>query len=835
MKLMILIIWLSVLSGTAFSQSFGYDELPVYQNDRQILNPWNGGLIFASVALPDFDSDGDADLFVVGNGEGRIYYYTNDARGVDGQFAPVNLKLGQFEFPNQWLHLAIHDFDADGHADLFLGHPSGKIDYYHNSGTSTHNPEFTLESTYFDAIDVGMIAAPVFADLNADGRDDLLVGDYETGIFYYQRQAAGPKAFTLVGTLRDNLGQVIQREYGAYTPAVADLDADGDLDLLLGSSRAGLAFYRNTGSPTTPEFTLENNDFLIPPDNSTNLTPVLVDIDNDGDSDLFSGNENGQVLYYRNAGTPASPDFQRVLAQVPLDYLDMGGYAVPGLVDLDNDQDLDFFVNDEVGHLYRIQNTGTTREPVFVRDADPLVTLTNTLTASHTWADLDADTDFDFFFGVWVGGYRRILAFRNNGTPESAALDSLGWLIDGNGDTIEASRFDFTDMDGDHDLDLLVNVWTAGRQKNAILLYRNHGTPEVAKFVPGDTLRDASGLAISDYDFYFDFVDFDLDADPDLCLGNSDGRMIYFENVGTPEIAQFQMVNTVFEVVENGSSNRCIPALGDVDGDTDLDLIVGRMHGGFFFYRNLHKTDGGTYTQNIAPGKIASASRVFETHVPGLAIDNDPETTWLAGEPPPQWLEIDLLAPSAIGRIELIVDQNPAGPTVHRLWVRGAVTDSYRLIQEFRGITANYGSLTHVPYSPLEAIQFLKIETLESPARVGWREIRVFGQFSETRVNRDDAGGQPLVFRLQPNYPNPFNPETHIRYQLPASSEVQLVIFNALGQAVRTLVAESQPAGAHSVIWNGRDDAGRAVGAGIYLCRLQAGSQVRTQRMVLLK
>ena len=92
----------------------------------------------------------------------------------------------------------------------------------------------------------------------------------------------------------------------------------------------------------------------------------------------------------------------------------------------------------------------------------------------------------------------------------------------------------------------------------------------------------------------------------------------------------------------------------------------------------------------------------------------------------------------------------------------------------------------------------------------------------------------PAGFTLGPNYPNPFNPSTIIPYQLAASSEVRLEVFNLLGQRVATLVDGERPAGFHTAMWHATDAAGRAVGAGVYIYRLAVGAASQTGRMVLL-
>ena len=91
-------------------------------------------------------------------------------------------------------------------------------------------------------------------------------------------------------------------------------------------------------------------------------------------------------------------------------------------------------------------------------------------------------------------------------------------------------------------------------------------------------------------------------------------------------------------------------------------------------------------------------------------------------------------------------------------------------------------------------------------------------------------------YALHPCYPNPFNPSTTVSFDLPERATVNLAIYDLAGQMVRTLVAaETVAAGRHEVVWNGRDTAGRAVAAGVYFCRLDAGGYSQTVRMALVK
>ncbi|OGG43279.1 MAG: hypothetical protein A3F84_12920 [Candidatus Handelsmanbacteria bacterium RIFCSPLOWO2_12_FULL_64_10] len=93
----------------------------------------------------------------------------------------------------------------------------------------------------------------------------------------------------------------------------------------------------------------------------------------------------------------------------------------------------------------------------------------------------------------------------------------------------------------------------------------------------------------------------------------------------------------------------------------------------------------------------------------------------------------------------------------------------------------------------------------------------------------------PESFGIDPNYPNPFNPATTIRYALPEASDVRLVVYNILGQQVRALAQGRQEAGYYRVTWDGRDDAGRPVSSGLYLYRFESKGLVKTEKMLLLK
>ncbi|SVC88893.1 uncharacterized protein METZ01_LOCUS341747, partial [marine metagenome] len=109
---------------------------------------------------------------------------------------------------------------------------------------------------------------------------------------------------------------------------------------------------------------------------------------------------------------------------------------------------------------------------------------------------------------------------------------------------------------------------------------------------------------------------------------------------------------------------------------------------------------------------------------------------------------------------------------------------------------------------------------------VGTKQI-ILRRSTETQI--------PLTYALHPAYPNPFNPVTTIKYDLPEQAFVRLTIYDMMGREVSQLVDKTQEPGFKSVQWNSTDSMGRPVSAGIYLYQIYSGEFVQTKKMVLLK
>lgn len=121
---------------------------------------------------------------------------------------------------------------------------------------------------------------------------------------------------------------------------------------------------------------------------------------------------------------------------------------------------------------------------------------------------------------------------------------------------------------------------------------------------------------------------------------------------------------------------------------------------------------------------------------------------------------------------------------------------------------------------------------VSSNGRDYWRETMLIPNFPVVGIEDRPI---PLKFSLKQNFPNPFNPVTTIRYDLPEDSNVDLKIYNVLGQEVRALISGRVQAGQRAVVWNGKNDSGSEVGSGVYVYRLRAGTKVMSRKMLLLK
>lgn len=365
-----------------------------------------------SMAFGDYDADGDLDLFWGDFFEPGLLLIEN--RGscqqpdldVEPGLAPTTPPVATSGYNAS----ALPDLDGDGNLDLVIGVLGGAFNANSTAADNLHfyrgsaSGRFALETErYLGQLDIGSDAVPAFGDLDGDGDLDLLIGsrlDPETAkappLYHFTNTGTSSEpAFEFTGLLRDSLS------WTNSAPVLTDLDADGDLDLLIGTFNRDVRWYRNDGSAAAPAFVPASSDPIADLPRGSYSTPAVGDLDADGDLDMVVGESSGEVNHFENVGSPSAPVFELVTEAIS--DIDVGARSSPALVDVDGDGDLDLVVGDESRGLGLYRNVGTPEVAEFSPDRESMGDFSSRLTQPR-FVDIDADGDLDLVLGDQGGG-----------------------------------------------------------------------------------------------------------------------------------------------------------------------------------------------------------------------------------------------------------------------------------------------------------------------------------------------------------------------------------------------------------------------------------------------
>ena len=323
------------------------------------------------------------------------------------------------------------DVDFDNIKDLIIC-PNAKnvsenrtsVLFYKNLGTNS-NPTFVYSEKNFlqkDMIEHGTGSVPVFVDINEDGLSDLIIGNFyqykdvldkESVLSYYLNTGTtNAPAFTLID---DNYLDLNLQAYGLHSiPTFGDLDNDGDQDLLLGREDGTLVFFQNSSVGSGAIYASGQINYKDHLNQTINAGPYcfpqLFDLNNDGLLDLILGKKTGELIYYRNIGTPSAPSFQLYnsnLGNIDVSTANPDGYPAPHFFRHNGETRL--FLGDLTGRCNFYMDIDGNIDPTesFTLISDNYANI-NAQAYSSFWVnDLNNDGNLELYVGQDLGGIYR--------------------------------------------------------------------------------------------------------------------------------------------------------------------------------------------------------------------------------------------------------------------------------------------------------------------------------------------------------------------------------------------------------------------------------------------
>ncbi|KOO34597.1 mastigoneme-like protein [Chrysochromulina tobinii] len=466
-----------------------------------------------SIAAADVDGDGDLDLLLGNSGTpSRVLLNAGD-----GSFTTsITLPGGAVDTRS----IAAADVDGDGDLDLLLGNSGSPSRVLLNEGDGSFPTSITLPG---GAVDTKSIAA---ADVDGDGDLDVLLGNADTSPSRVLL-TTGDGSFSTSIELPGNIMQT-------YSIAAADVDGDGDLDVLLGNSGSPSRVLLNAGDGTFP------TSIMLPGAGESTLSIVAADADSDGDLDVLLGNARSPSRLLRNVGNG-------IFVSIELPYVAGEITHSIAAADVDGDGNLDVLLGNSGSPSRVLLNAGNGVSWTSIELPGG-----NANTRSIAAADVDGDGDLDVLLGN-DGSPSRVVLNAGDGTLPTSIIELPG----GNANTNSIAA---ADVDGDGDLDVLLgNVGSPSQ-----VLRNDGGGTFVSIELPGGNANTNSIAA----------ADVDGDGDLDLLLGN-DGfsRVLLNSGGGTLTDSTFPQQSSI--ELPGGSADTRSIAAADVDGDGDLDVLLG--------------------------------------------------------------------------------------------------------------------------------------------------------------------------------------------------------------------------------------------------------------------
>ena len=248
------------------------------------------------------------------------------------------------------------DLDDDGDLDIMVAEYYGEFQYFENTGSKRHakfaapvqNPHGVSppESTF---------AKTTFADIDGDGDLDMMSGGYY-GVFNFFENTGTSTDPSFAAHVENPFG--LDSVYYLASPTFADLDDDGDFDLLVGGYYNVMTYFENTGTKTNPQFAkgIDNPFNLQGPDSLYFACPDLADIDGDGDLDIISSGYYGAMHFFENSGTKSNPNFEPPVEN-PFGLKNAYYLAFPSFIDIDDDGDFDILAGEIYGNFQFYRNS----------------------------------------------------------------------------------------------------------------------------------------------------------------------------------------------------------------------------------------------------------------------------------------------------------------------------------------------------------------------------------------------------------------------------------------------------------------------------------------------